>query len=105
MPPKNVLTKKSKTYLTVEIEGKTYDIPTMKSLKVKEVRKFMKIRKLSEEEQFEFMLDFFGQYISEEVLDEMYNDDLDELMTLWKKANEGIADDSDALPGMTSGDS
>ena len=105
MPPKNVLTKKSKTYLTVEIEGKTYDIPTMKSLKVKEVRKFMKMRKLSEEDQFEFMIEFFSRFISEEVIDEMLDDDLNELMTLWKQASEGTADDSDALPGMTSGES
>ena len=49
--PKYSLTKKDKSYLTVEINGKTYNIPLATTLKLKEVRKFMKLGKKTEEEQ------------------------------------------------------
>lgn len=86
--PKYSLSKKNKSYLTVEIEGKTYNIPLATTLKLKEVRKFMKLGKKSEEEQFDFLIDFFTAYLGEEVVEEMTLSDINELFSLWTKANE-----------------
>lgn len=86
--PKYSLTRKDKSYLTIEIEGKTYNIPLATTLKLKEVRKFMKLGKKSEEEQLDFLLDFFGHYLGDEIIDEMTIPDIQELFALWGKANE-----------------
>lgn len=86
--PKYSLTKKDKSYLTIEIEGRNYNIPLATTLKLKEVRKFLKLGKKSEEEQLDFMIDFFGNYLGGEVIDEMTIPDVQELFTLWGKANE-----------------
>lgn len=81
------LEKQNKAYLNVEIEGKTYQIPLARSLKVKEVRKLMKASKLDEVEQFDLMYDFMSAYIGAEVIDEMTEGDLEKLFMLWTKAN------------------
>ena len=47
MPPKNALTRKPQKFLTVEIDGKEYNIPTINSMKVKAVRRFMKMKRWS----------------------------------------------------------
>ena len=86
--PKYSLTKKDKSYLTIEIDGRNYNIPLATTLKLKEVRKFLKLGKKSEEEQLDFMIDFFGNYLGEEVIDDMTIPDVQELFTLWGKANE-----------------
>ena len=86
--PKYSLTKRDKSYLTIEIDGKTYNIPLATTLKLKEVRKLIKIDKKSEEEQLNFLIDFFGNYLGEDVIDEMTIPDVQELFTLWGKANE-----------------
>ena len=96
--PVNALTKKPGKFLTVEIEGKKYNIPLASSLKVKEIRKLLKLKKLSEDEQFDFMIDFFSKYLGEELVDEFTSEDLTELFTLWNKANEQAG-------GMTTGES
>lgn len=96
--PVNALTKKPGKFLTVEIEGKKYNIPLASSLKVKEIRKLLKLKKLSEDEQFDFMIDFFSKYLGEELVDELTSEDLTELFTLWNKANEQTG-------GMTTGES
>lgn len=82
------LTKKDKSYLTIEIDGKTYNIPLATTLKLKEVRKFMKLGKKTEEEQFDFLIDFFSEYIGAEVVEDMTISDINELFTLWTKAND-----------------
>ena len=86
--PKYSLTKRDKSYLTVEIEGKDYNIPLANALKLKEVRKLLKLGKKSEEDQLDFLIDFFGNYLGEGVIDEMTLPDIQELFTLWGKANE-----------------
>ena len=86
--PKYSLTKRDKSYLTIEIDGKTYNIPLATTLKLKEVRKLIKIDQKSEEEQLNFLIDFFGNYLGEEVIDELTIPDIQELFTLWGKANE-----------------
>ncbi len=86
--PKYSLTKKDKSYLTVEINGKTYNIPLATTLKLKEVRKFMKLGKKPEEEQFDFLIDFFSEYLGADLVEEMTISDINELFSLWTKANE-----------------
>lgn len=86
--PKYSISKKDKSYLTIEFDGKTYNIPLATTLKLKEVRKFMKLGKKSEEDQLDFLIDFFGNYLGEGVIDEMTIPDIQELFTLWGKANE-----------------
>lgn len=86
--PKYSLAKKDKTYLTIEYDGKTYNIPLATTLKLKEVRKFLKLGKKSEEEQLDFLIEFFGEYLGEEVIDEMTIPEIQDLFTLWGKANE-----------------
>ena len=86
--PKYSISQKDKSYLTIEYAGKNYNIPLATTLKLKEVRKFIKLGKKSEEEQLDFLIDFFGHYMGEEVIDEMTIPDVQELFTLWGKANE-----------------
>ena len=84
------LTKKDAAYLSVEIDGKTYQIPLSRSLKIKEVRKLMKISKLEDGDQFDFMVEFFGKYLGADIVDELTTADLLELIKLWKTANEEV---------------
>lgn len=86
--PRYSLTKKDKSFLTIEIEGKNYNIPLATALKLKEVRKFLKLGNKSEEEQLDFLIDFFGNYLGQEIIDEMTIPDIQELFTLWGQANE-----------------
>ena len=81
------LSEKSKYYLTIEINKKTYQIPLAKSLKLKTIRKIAQLEKVPENEQIEVIIDFFGDYIGQEVIDDMTVDDLMELFTLWNRAN------------------
>ena len=85
--PKYSLNKTNAAYLTIEIDGKNYNIPLAKALKVKEVRKLMKIDKLGDSEQFDFMADFLARYMGEKIVDEMTVADLQQIMNLWTKAN------------------
>lgn len=105
MPPKNVLTRSSRKYLTIEIDGREYNIPTINSMKVKEVRRFMKMRKMPEEDQYEYMCEFFAQYLGDNLVDDMLNDDIQELMGMWKAAGEQSSKSDDPLPDPTLGES
>lgn len=81
-------------YMTVELtNGKTINIPLCKRLKVKKIRKLLKLNKLSGDEQMEAIIDFFGDYIGEELLDEMEFETLSDIYELWLKANS----DADGL--------
>lgn len=84
------LTKKDEAYLNIEIDNKTYKIPLSRSLKIKEVRKLMKTTKLDGGDQFDFMVEFFGRYLGEEIVEELTTGDLIEIINLWKKANEEV---------------
>lgn len=86
------LNKQDKAYLTVEIDGKTYKIPLARSLKVKEVRKLMRADKLSEADQFDLMYDFMASYLGAEIVDDMTEGDLEQLFTLWTRANNEVGE-------------
>lgn len=86
--PKYSLSKKDKSYLTLEIEGKNYNIPLANTLKVKELRKLLKLQSKTQEDQLDFLIEFFGKYMGEDVIDDMTIPDLHELFEIWGKANE-----------------
>ena len=86
--PKYSLTKKDRAFLTLEIEGKTYNLPLVNTLKFKEVRKLMKITKLPEDEMLDTMGDFLEKYIGD-IVNEMTLADVKEIFTIWSKANNG----------------
>ena len=90
--PKHSLTKKGEAYLTIEIDGKEYNIPLAKTLKVKEVRQLIKISKLEEMDQYDFMIEFLARYMGEDIVDEMTTGDVIEIFNLWKKANTDAED-------------
>ena len=87
--PNYSLSKSNGAYLNIEIEKKSYKIPLANSLKLKELRKLIKANKLeSEEEQLDFLMDFFGRYLGEETIGELTIAQIYELFALWQKANE-----------------
>lgn len=86
--PKYSLTKKDKAFLTLEIEGKTYNLPLANTLKFKEVRKLMKITKLPEDEMIDLMGDFLEKYMGD-IVNEMTLADVREIFTLWSNVNNG----------------
>lgn len=86
-------------YMSVELtNGMIIQIPLVKKLKIKKIRKLLKIEKLPEEEQMEVIIDFFSDYIGEEIIDEMEYETLSDIYQLWLQAN-GVAD------GLTMGES
>lgn len=86
--PKYSLTKKDRAFLTLEIEGKTYNLPLVNTLKFKEVRKLMKITKLPEDEMLDTMGDFLEKHMGD-IVNEMTLADVKEIFTIWSKANNG----------------
>ena len=86
--PKYSLTKKDRAFLILEIEGKTYNLPLVNTLKFKEVRKLMKITKLPEDEMLDTMGDFLEKYMGD-IVNEMTLADVKEIFTIWSKANNG----------------
>ena len=90
--PRHSLTKKDEAYLTIEIDGKEYSIPLARSLKVKEVRKLLRVTKLEDVDQYDFMVDFLGRYLGADVVDEMTSGDLMEVVKLWHAANAEVED-------------
>ena len=86
--PKYSLTKKDRAFLTLEIEGKTYNLPLVNTLKFKEVRKLMKITKLPEDEMLDTMGDFLEKHMGD-IVNEMTLADVEEIFTIWSKANNG----------------
>lgn len=86
--PNYKLQKKAAAFLTVEIDGKTYDIPLVNSMKVKEARQLLKVTKMEEEDQVDYLADFLGRYMGPEIVDDMTFADMFEIFRLWLKANE-----------------
>ena len=60
--------------------------------------KLMKIEKLSESEQMDVIIDFFSDYIGEELLDDMEYETLSDIYELWLNANS-------RAEGLTMGES
>lgn len=86
--PKYSLEKKDAAFLTLEIDGKTYNIPLVKSMKVKEARQLLKITKMEESDQVDYLAEFLGRYMGEKIVDEMTFADMFEIFKLWLRGNE-----------------
>jgi hypothetical protein len=86
--PNYKLTKKAAAYLTIEIDGKSYDIPLVNTMKVKEARQLLKVTKMEDSEQVDYLAEFLGRYMGPEIVDEMTFADMFEVFKLWLKANE-----------------
>lgn len=86
--PKYQLTKRDAAYLTIEINGKEYNIPLANSLKVKEVKKLLAYADLEQDKQVDFLIAFLGSYIDTDVVENMTVGDMFEIFSLWSKANQ-----------------
>lgn len=86
--PKYELTKKKNAYLTLEIEGKNYNIPLISTLKMKEVKRLLKVINSDESDQIEGIADFLSDYMGEEIVDDMTIEDIKEVFDIWKEAND-----------------
>lgn len=74
--------------LKVTIEDKTYSIPLATSLPYKQVKKLIKLAKNeNEEEQLDSFIEFFKQYIDEEVIDNLPMTSLTALAKAWTGAS------------------
>lgn len=102
--PKYSITGIDKKYLVLEMtDGKIFQLPLAGSMKVKELRKLVHIGKLTEEEQFELQIDFFGKYMGEDYVGEMTQDELNETFKIWVQASNGtLKEDSDRTLGESS---
>ena len=72
----------------VTIDGKSYDIPLVNTMKVKEARQLLKVTKMEDSEQVDYLAEFLGRYMGPEIVDEMTFADMFEVFKLWLKANE-----------------
>lgn len=86
--PKYELTKKENAFLTLEIEGKDYNIPLISTLKMKEVKRLLKVINSDESDQIEGIAAFLGDYMGEEIVDDMTIKDIKEVFDIWKEAND-----------------
>ena len=73
--------------IKVKIEGKEYSIPLASSLKVKEVKTLIKLTKKDQDEQLDGFVEFFKNYIPEDVLENLPMTALNQLIDAWSSAN------------------
>ena len=81
--PKELNLNTDKEVLVVKIFGKEYSIPLASSLKVKEVKAIMALTKLEDDEKLNGFIDFFKNYIPEDVIEELPMSSLTQLMNAW----------------------
>ena len=86
--PQYSLPQREKAFLTLEIKGKTYNIPLGKNLTFGEVRKLMKLDKMDQDAQLDFYHNFLAKYMGEEFVDELEFVEIMDIFNLWKKAND-----------------
>lgn len=71
--------------LSVTIEDKTYNVPLAGSIPYGQLRKLKKGKN-----DPDLIVEFFGKYIPEEVLDNLYVEDINELMLAWSEATQKV---------------
>ena len=86
--PKELNLNTAKEVLVVKIFGKEYELPLASSLKVKEVKGLMALMKLEDDEKLNGFIEFFKNYIPEQVLDELPMKSLTELMNAWSESSD-----------------
>ena len=86
--PKELNLNTAKEVLVAKIFGKEYELPLASSLKVKEVKGLMALMKLEDDEKLNGFIEFFKNYIPEQVLDELPMKSLTELMNAWSESSD-----------------
>lgn len=87
--PKELTLKNNIEVINVRIGDNTYSVPLATSLPYKKVKALVKLsKKGSEDEQLDAFVDFFKEYIPEEVIDELSISDLSLLAKSWSGASE-----------------
>ena len=81
--PKELNLNTDKEVLVVKIFDNEYQIPLASSLKVKEVKAIMALTKLEDDEKLNGFIDFFKNYIPEDVIEELPMSSLTQLMNAW----------------------
>ena len=81
--PKELNLNTDKEVLVVKIFDKEYQIPLASSLKVKEVKAIIALTKLEDDEKLNGFIDFFKNYIPEDVIEELPMSSLTQLMNAW----------------------
>ena len=81
--PKELNLNTDKEVLVVKVFDKEYQIPLASSLKVKEVKGLMALMKLEDDEKLNGFIDFFKNYIPEDVIEELPMSSLTQLMNAW----------------------
>lgn len=75
--------------LVVTIGDKKYNVPLATSLPYKKAKALIKLAKKGEDEAMDAFIDFFAQYIPQDVLDELPMSALSQLAKAWSgKSNE-----------------
>lgn len=86
--PKELNLNTDKEVLVAKIFDKEYSIPLASSLKVKEVKSIMALTKLEDDEKLDGFIEFFKNYIPEEVIEELPMKSLTELMNAWSGSSD-----------------
>lgn len=86
--PKELNLDQNIEVLVVSIGDKKYKVPLAKSLPYKKAKALMKLAKTDEEEAIDTFIEFFAQYIPQEVLDELPMSSLTALAKAWTDQTE-----------------
>ena len=82
------LSQNANEVLAVQIKDKTYKIPLATSLPYKKIKSLMKLAKQDGEEQLDAFVEFFKEYIPEDVLEELPMSALNTLAKAWAGKTE-----------------
>lgn len=85
--PNYQLRQKDAKYLTIEINGKNYNIPLAKKMKSKEVRRVMRMLQIPKEQALDSICDFLAGYLGADLVDELTMEDIMEIFEIWISAN------------------
>ena len=77
--------------IKVEIENKTYSLPLMKHLKYKTLKKLLSMKDESADD-LEMIIEVLGEYIPNEVLEELSVAEITQIITTWKDVSGGETD-------------
>ena len=87
--PKNVNLNQKTEVLVVNIEDKAYKIPLATSLPYKKVKALIKLAKKEDQfDQLDAFIEFFKEYIPEEVIENLPVSALNQLASAWSGASE-----------------
>lgn len=87
--PKNINLNQKTAVLVVTIGDKTYKLPLATSLPYKKVKALIKLSKKEDEfEQLDAFIDFFKEYIPEDVIEDLPVSALNQLASAWSGASE-----------------